>query len=135
VGADQQRPYVSGAAGNPAADHHRGPKPDHALDPCLRATPRLVSGTGPLTYEPFEAHVVDHIEHAPPTHPIARPAPPGDSRSSLLVGTAFAQHGQGDGTAPDGFIGQTDPALTLGGDVELVVQVLQVLFDGGLGHE
>ena len=49
---------------------------------------------------------------------------------SPVAGTAVAQHGEGDCPAPDGLIGQPDPALSLRGHSELVVQVLQMLFDG-----
>src|SRR6185503_11981395 len=54
---------------------------------------------------------------------------------SLFVSTAVAQHGEGDSPTPDRLIGQTDPALSLGWDGELVVQVLQMLFDGCLCDE
>ena len=60
------------------------------------------------------------------------PVPPA---LSLFVSTAVAQHGEGDSPTPDGLVGQTDPALSLGGDGELVVQVLQMLFDGCLCNE
>ena len=42
---------------------------------------------------------------------------------------------EGDSAAPKCLIGQPDPAVSLGGDSELVVQVLQMLFDGCLGNE
>ena len=43
--------------------------------------------------------------------------------------------GEGDSPTPDGLIGQTEPALSLCGDSEFVVEVLQTLFDGCLCNE
>ncbi len=54
---------------------------------------------------------------------------------SLFVSAAVAQHGEGDGPASDGLIGKTDPTLSLRWDIELLVQVLQMLFDGRLRNE
>jgi len=54
---------------------------------------------------------------------------------SLFVSIAVAQHGEGDSPTPEGLIGQTDPALSLCGDREFVVQVLKMLFDGCLCDE
>jgi len=54
------------------------------------------------------------------TTPLARAC---GVRSSFLI-AAVAQHGEGDSPTPDGLVGQTDPALSLRGDGELVIQVL-----------
>jgi hypothetical protein len=54
---------------------------------------------------------------------------------SLSVSIAVAQHGEGDSPPPERLIGQTDPALSLCGDSELIVQILQMLFDGCLCNE
>jgi hypothetical protein len=54
---------------------------------------------------------------------------------SLFVSTAVSQHSEGDSTAPNGLIGQPDPAISLSRESELVVQALQMLFDGGLCNE
>jgi hypothetical protein len=106
----------------------------------MTGKPDWVASSDRVSY-PFSKHSRDRVQQASVEAPALKSS---DDRTRnlcflapqlLVSSTVIAQHRERDRPASEGLIGQTDPAITLGRDSELVVQVLKMLFDGCLRNE
>ena len=105
----------------------------------MTGKPDWVASSDRVSY-PFSKQSRDRVQPASVEAPALKSS---DDRTRNLVfspqllvsSTVIAQHRERDRPASEGLIGQTDPAITLGRDSELVVQILKMLFDGCLRNE